>query len=318
MKTLFLFALLFTSSCCFGYNEAKYRSLPQYQITSDSIDDRIKPGLTKVKFVVREVLGAKNANLLYSIDGANLRTKLNDDMEFEHVLSSGKHIFQFYLSDDYFEIYTDSIHMGSQHSFTIRLNFQSSEQRIEAKKPVIYLYSKENIEAQVVVRPKGEFTFLYPDYNNGWDVSIDSSGLTVQGVQQPYLFWEAEQILSSSSLNLNQGEVVKSANVVNFLESKLTSLGLTSTEQADFITFWGPQLIKTESCYVQFLVNDECALFADLVINPTPNNLNRIYIIWSSDIPSKDGLVPQEFEKLDRSGFTVLEWGGAEIQLENL
>ena len=60
----------------------------------------------------------------------------------------------------------------------------------------------------------------------------------------------------SNSVDINgveSGFFVGSDQVVSFLEKKLTDAGLSSKEQADFITFWGPKLAQNELNFVHFI-----------------------------------------------------------------
>jgi hypothetical protein len=72
---------------------------------------------------------------------------------------------------------------------------------------------------------------------------------------------------------------------------------------------------------IQFLVDDvyESAI-AGLQISPQPDVIRRVYILCSPLKDSSIGLevVPQEFKSFERFAFTVVEWGGSEIDLTNL
>jgi len=101
---------------------------------------------------------------------------------------------------------------------------------------------------------------------------------------------------------------------VESLEKQLTELGFNDKEKTDFITFWGPQLQKYEQVVVQFILNDSCNEFALVEIEPKPQQLNRVYIVWSPVDPEKPHLLkPQVLKRLNRDGFDVLEWGGIEL-----
>ena len=97
----------------------------------------------------------------------------------------------------------------------------------------------------------------------------------------------------------------------------MTKFGFNSKEKADFITFWGPQLKGNDFNYVHLVLNEDANLFAELEITPTPNHIYRFYILTSKVENPNDyqNLVPQIIEKMNRSGFTVLEWGGSTINL---
>ncbi|MBP3501557.1 MAG: hypothetical protein J6J63_05010 [Oscillospiraceae bacterium] len=52
---------------------------------------------------------------------------------------------------------------------------------------------------------------------------------------------------------------------------------------------------------------------AKLAVNPAPDTLIRVFMAWqASDTPVV--LENQELSAPDRTGFTVVEWGGAEMK----
>ena len=69
---------------------------------------------------------------------------------------------------------------------------------------------------------------------------------------------------------------------------------------------------SNENVFIHFLFDDECNEYAELIIEPSPDNLNRVYIVWAP-CDSKLQASEQELSKLNRDGFTVLEWGGQEV-----
>jgi hypothetical protein len=105
---------------------------------------------------------------------------------------------------------------------------------------------------------------------------------------------------------------VKGEAIISFLEQQLTQFGLTSKEQADFITFWGPQLMKNKLNYVHFVLDEAANQFGILEIQPKPTTVSRIYIVWSdvSNVQNLPQLTEQKITKRPRKGFHVIEWGG--------
>jgi len=66
--------------------------------------------------------------------------------------------------------------------------------------------------------------------------------------------------------------------------------------------------------YIYLLFDDGCYAFASLKISPQPQNVSRIDLIWSEvpanySHPLESHLIPA----MNRDGFTVIEWGGAEV-----
>ena len=189
------------------------------------------------------------------------------------------------------------------------------------KKPVIYFYPESDTEVSVELKTTGKLTFSYPDYATGWKGTAHPDGsIDVNGKHYPYLFWESEQPFNKFDKEIGC-VLLHKENAVKSLEKHLTKLGFNEKEKTDFITYWGPQIMKHELVMAQFLINEECEEFATLDIQPTPAHLNRVYMIWtnfdlnSSKIPL---IKTQILRPLTRDGFDILEWGGMEISEKSL
>lgn len=75
-------------------------------------------------------------------------------------------------------------------------------------------------------------------------------------------------------------------------------------------------MIQHPWCLVHFVMNEECDQFAELTIEPEPDLVARLYMIWSpiDNIDDFNYLRPQNIQLINRLGFTVLEWGGAKVK----
>ena len=54
---------------------------------------------------------------------------------------------------------------------------------------------------------------------------------------------------------------------------------------------------------------------ARLTITPEPDSLLRVFMAWQP-LDGQTDIPPQDLPAFERTGFTVVEWGGAEIALE--
>jgi hypothetical protein len=119
--------------------------------------------------------------------------------------------------------------------------------------------------------------------------------------------------------DFSTGFIVDKENTVSFLEERLTEFGLNDKEKADFVTFWGPQLMKNEHSFVHFVTNEDCNQFAELEITPKPDHIYRLYILITpiSEINAHN-FTEQILTKIDRTGFTVIEWGGTNFSNSQL
>ncbi len=322
MKNITFICVLFTFYVAFASQDKGLYM--QYRIDSTQFDKSLKSNESAFSFTFYN-LTETNVNpkteLLYSFNGVNQHTKLDAQNHFDLNVKSGSYSFVFFYSSDYYEIYTDSIVSKSQHKTYVSIFFQKAEeQMIMVDKPVIYLYPEIPTIVEVKVKPKGEFTFTYPTYNNGWEVNASPSGeLKIGDNQYNYLFWEAAQDNLEELFDITTGFIVETENTVSFLEERLTEFGLNDKEKADFITFWGPQIMKNEHSFVHFVTNEDCNQFAELEIIPKPDHVYRLYIQITPISKEKTHTYKdQKLSKIDRTGFTVIEWGGSNFNNSQL
>jgi len=315
MKSLILVAILVCSSTLFA--EAR-KMMPSYVITKTVKSKYVKSYQSKIKFTAKDIYSnmLPKQKIIYSIDGKTDTTGLDKTNSFFLTTTKGKHIFQFYYSEDYTEIYTDSIDFKGGYQTNITLNFMPSAQPIMVEKPVIYLYPEVTQTVDVTLKPVGELQFTYPAYENGWNITATPDGKLIHnGKSYPYLFWDAAMNRDMSSVDLSQGFIVEQQNTIAFLEEQLNTFGFTAQERTDFITYWGPRLALEKRAFIQFVWGDATDQFGELNISPQPDHVNRVYMQWKS---LKDGETipqptPQVIPTLNRSGFDVLEWGGMEL-----
>lgn len=180
-----------------------------------------------------------------------------------------------------------------------------------ADKPVIYLYPEEETRVSVKLTPDGRLTCTYPAYNDGWTVTASPDGTLTdaEGRTYNYLYWEAE---THANFDLSKGFCVKGQDTAAFLEDALEKLGLTRREANEFIIYWLPQMQDNPYNIISFQT-DAYTNTAPLEITPAPDTLIRVFMAWqASDTPA----VPeaQELSAPERTGFTVIEWGGTRIR----
>lgn len=256
----------------------------------------------------------KTATITLQMDnGSNEKLKLKKG-KLTYRTTSGSHRFIVYINENYFELYSHDLIIEAQTRQYYYVNVQSTKGlQIEVDKPVIYLYP-ERVEPFIVkVVPKGEFLFTYPEYKNEWTGTMKPDGtLTINDENYRYLFWESQQKMNAMDPEKTAGFVVKNLELSAFLEEKLNSIGFTSTERADFLTYWVPQMQRHNQVFITFHQDTDCEQFANLDITPQPDNLHRFYMSWGV-YEGNENPKPQTLEPMNREGFTVLEWGGQEV-----
>ena len=179
------------------------------------------------------------------------------------------------------------------------------------EKPVIYLYPEEETEVSVKLDYMGELTVTYPAYGDGWEVMAQPDGTLTNhadGREYSYLFWEGEGM---QDFDFSEGFVVKGEDTAEFLQEKLTEMGLTVRESNEFIVYWLPRMQENEYNLVAFQW-ENYEETAKLEITPEPDNILRVFMAFK-EIDKPIEIPEQKLPKLMREGFTVVEWGGAEI-----
>lgn len=182
---------------------------------------------------------------------------------------------------------------------------------VPAAKPVIYLYPEEETQVSVRLDFDGQLTSTYPSYEDGWTVEAAPDGTLTDpatGRQYYCLFWEG---IGPTEYDFSTGFCVAGENTAAFLEDALADLGLTEKEANEFIIYWLPKMEHNPYNLISFQT-EAYTDSAMLTIDPAPDTLIRVFMAWQGlDQPVE--VEPQTLTAPDRTGFTAVEWGGAEM-----
>ena len=178
-------------------------------------------------------------------------------------------------------------------------------------KPVIYLYPEEETEISVKLSLDGRLTCTYPAYGSGWTViaSPDGTLTDAKGQNYNYLYWEGE---TYARWDISSGFCIKGEDTADFLEDALDKLGLTRREANEFIVYWLPLMEQNPYNIISFQT-DVYTEAARLEVYPTSETLIRVFMAWQKT-DSFVELPEQELSAPERTGFTVVEWGGTKIE----
>lgn len=180
-------------------------------------------------------------------------------------------------------------------------------------KPIIYLYPQEKIELSVRLGKPENVTISYPIYNDGWDVIAYPDGALIDkatGRQFYALYWEG---IGDAEVDMNEGFIVKGTDTADFLEEKLSVLGLTEIEAEEFIIYWLPKLQENRYNFIRFVPIEEINKIMPLDFSVTPDTLIRVLMQYKPlDHPIT--VREQKLMPIARAGFTAVEWGGTEIR----
>ena len=181
------------------------------------------------------------------------------------------------------------------------------------EKPIIYIYPEKEIEVEVKLERPENLTSTYPKYENnqGWKVLAKPNGELTDlktGRNLYALYWEGKKNKNVDN-NFKEGFIVEGENTAEFLEEKLSILGLNEREAEEFIIYWLPQMEGNKYNYIRFESKEEINENMPLEVNPKPETLIRVMMEWKG-LNEKIEIKEQELEKVQREGYTIVEWGG--------
>ena len=222
--------------------------------------------------------------------------------------------------DHYVFVIKDGLTVDSVFEYRVVSSTNESSpvsEMVSVDKPVIYMYPEENTEAFVSLDYNGELTCTYPSYNDdyGWHVMAHPGGVITDlegGRDYDYLYWEG---VTDESFSFDQAVCVRGCDTAAFLEEYLEASGLTYSEIDDFITYWLPKMECNEYNLISFPIS-EYEEIAELNVEPEPDTVIRVYMVFTP--LDEEVYIPEEQQlqmptPVERTGFTVVEWGGSEV-----
>ena len=196
--------------------------------------------------------------------------------------------------------------------YTCVISYEVKDIR-STKKPIIYLYPKQETEVTVKVENPQNLTHTYPKYENEWKILAKPNGDLKDlktGRNLYALYWEG---INTVKPNMNEGFIVKGEDTIEFLEEKLEILGLNERETEEFIVYWLPKLESNKYNFIRFQKEEEINSNMPLEITPKPDTVIRIVMEFKG-LEEPIQIQEQKLSTPQRTGFTVVEWGGTEIK----
>ena len=117
--------------------------------------------------------------------------------------------------------------------------------------------------------------------------------------------------VTRTEYDFSRGFCVPGEETAPFLEDALARLGLTRREANEFIVYWLPRMEANPYNLIAFQAEDYTN-HARLTVTPEPDSLLRVFMAWKPlEAPAE--IPAQDLPAFARTGFTAVEWGGAEI-----
>lgn len=202
-------------------------------------------------------------------------------------------------------------------------------------KPAIYLYTEKPTKVSIKLDKLLIRDITIPKYSNGWLVLADKDG-HIKDLQPkktncsklqsgfgfeyakdaclannyPYIYWDG--ISLKKLIKKNSGWCVKKEDIEEFLTEKAQEIGMNNAEKTEFVRYWTHKVKNYPSNYfkIYFIQNKEVDDYVKLKVSPKPESWNRVQIIITPSFDKKSDLQPHKLEKINRKGFTLVEWGG--------
>jgi hypothetical protein len=313
MKKLLFLPLL---ACLFLMSfEEKRQILPTWMVGETKIDPKLSKKQSAFTLHFTEYGVPVTQKIIFAVDGKTDTLQPDKTGNYDLSVKPGKHVFQFYLDENHYEIKTDSIAIAGGYRTPLTIHFTEANTAIICDKPVIYVYPQESQDISILLDLKGEIGFTYPNYDIGWNFTADPDGtIHMNDKKYHYLFWDGKTAIDNNTIDWNEGFIVERDSLVPFFEEKLKLMGLNSKEAEDYITYWCPRMVANEKNYIHFMFNEEYNEYAGLNVTPAPDKMFRVFMLWTKAEENKNmQVVPQVIESFEREGFTIVEWGGAEM-----
>lgn len=274
-----------------------------------------------IKGTVIDDTGEAAIGATVKIPGTSIRTltDFNGFFEIKDIPNGPTTLEYIYIG---FKTHTQEIYITNDTTINITLTSERkedynehSEIQIRVVKPAIYLYPTQEEEISIQLDFKGNLGTTFPKYKNGWTVKAKTNGELINladNRRYNYLFWEGDNSFPESHFNYKDGFVISKNKAEQFLIDKLSILGLNNTEINDFIVYWLPQLEKNEYNLIHFFVNDNIDNSAFLDVKPKPDTQIRVFMEFKA-VDKDYKIKEQQLPKIERKGFTLVEWGGGII-----
>jgi hypothetical protein len=162
----------------------------------------------------------------------------------------------------------------------------------------------------------GDFVAQYPAMNRagGWEVMAHPDGNLIDpksDKRYAYLFWEATRS-RPFEIDPARAYLVQRDQVESFLDRVAAAYALTDRERTDFASYWIAALGNNPFSIVQLVDPAEYGKYAQMRISPEPTTTIRLFMVFK-EATGHEAVGNPSLPQLERRGFTVVVWGGANL-----
>ncbi|WP_188051031.1 carboxypeptidase-like regulatory domain-containing protein [Flavobacterium sp. GP15] len=266
------------------------------------------------KIIISGLISDKDANPLATVVISNLTKKeaYHSDSNGNYLIrASNEDVLNFTLRG--YE--SQQIIVNNQTIQNVVLKKVNTNSEIMIKKPVVYLYPTAKTDITFSFNFNGILSTTFPKYESNWQLTAYPDGKIFDKKTNRFyssLFWDGKQTFSEEHYKYKTGFTVSKKDLTNFLIEKLEILGLNTYETNDFVQYWLPILEKNETNFVHFYSNSDYDVFSTNAVNPKPETSIRVFMEFYA-VENKTEIPEQKLVKTQRKGFTLVEWGGADV-----
>ncbi|MCK9997048.1 MAG: carboxypeptidase regulatory-like domain-containing protein [Candidatus Krumholzibacteria bacterium] len=180
---------------------------------------------------------------------------------------------------------------------------------IMVEKPAVYIYPERpgRFEVELIFGSAIRLTASEPEYGDGWNVSVDESGLIDE--TWDYLFYE---IAMRGSPEIAEGWCLSWSELPKGLKLLTKDMGLNAAEQDDFLDYWMPRLSRKNFYEILPVHGKDLDAWVNLKVTPAPDAVLRFWLFFRGSDTAVELTAPRIHE-FERTATTVVEWGGAVI-----
>lgn len=181
-----------------------------------------------------------------------------------------------------------------------------------AWKPIMYIYPEEELDLTITFDKDVNLIHTYPKYENEWNIHVSSNGnIYDYKTDRNYyaLYWDEKDYQEE---NFKDGFVVKGKDISKFFEEKLEILGFNEREVNEFIIYWMPKMEDNEYNLIRFRTTEEINKNMPIHFSVEPDTLIRVIMDYKK-LDEYIEVEEQQLTKVERKGFTIVEWGGREL-----